>query len=120
VSAGLDILRFGAGDLGLMVAAAGVKALPPPDPAWPHISEILGLGPPRPHPDRRALELEVGEEAVGFLVDGPLTFATLDPQDLLAPPPLLELGALSPIAGFVREGDRVGYVLDLLALCNKP
>lgn len=77
-----------------------------------HVSEVLGFARAQRPDDERLLTLMVDNEVHYALVDGPVTFTALEPEQMLKLPAGLHAGIAGPVVGITERDGTLGYVLD--------
>ena len=113
----ISVLRFGAGNLALAVAAEDVITVAFARAGVPHIGDVLGieLG-ARTSGQRvihvRATGIDAGDDAV-FLADPPVEVLPCHAGDILPMAPGISRVQWRPVMGFARIDDQVLLLLDI-------
>ncbi len=112
----VPILRFGAGELAMAIAAADVRTIVGVRPGTPHISTLFGKRPPISCSGQRRIEILSRSQkgvAAAFLVDPPVQMMTCHQEDILPLMPSLWSHSWDPIMGFARIEGHTIALLDI-------
>lgn len=113
----ISVLRFGAGDLALAIAAEDVIAVDLVRAGAVHIGEVLGVGgSPRMLGQRmvrvHAPGIHSGAEAA-FLADPPVMVIACQPGQILPMAPGIPRDRWQPVMGFARIAEEMVLLLDI-------
>lgn len=106
------VLRFRAGGVACGVAAGAVAALSAPEADAAHLAALLGLE-GADGVGERTVALALGAARLRVRVDGPLGLDSIPPARLLAAPAALPAAWIGVVAGFFRDGEEIGLLLDV-------
>lgn len=113
----ISVLRFGAGDLALAIAAEDVVTVAFARAGVPHIGEVLGIESGARTSGQRAIHvrapgIDAGGEAV-FLADPPVEVLPCHIGNILPMAPGISRVQWQPVMGFARIDDQMLLLLDI-------
>lgn len=113
----ISVLRFGAGDLSLAIAAEDVRAVEFAHSGTRHIGEALGMEACAHIPGQRAIRVHAPgarpHEEVVFRADPPVSVTTCHASEILPIAPGISRDRLQPVMGFARIDDSMILLLDI-------
>lgn len=113
----ISVLRFGAGDLSLAIAAEDVRSVELAHAGVRHIGEALGMGACPHTPGQRMIRVHAPGahpyEEISFLADPPVSVTMCHASEILPIAPGISRDRLQPVMGFARIDDSMILLLDI-------